>query len=318
MKQFFVYCCLIVLVKAGVSSVNIMPPFEENPFMSIRMLDQKKLSFEKIDGLPFSEISDVTYDAKTETLYLVSDEGFLYGFNAHFSNTIDMLIPVSAVTLKKKNGKRFKKWKRDSEGMTLDGKRRLLVSFEGRAKIAWFHKNSQKAGNLIRKYPLPTLLKETKNYRSKNKSLEALAWHKKYGIMTATEWPLKRDNKKKHTIYALSGKQWSFKAEPEGNSAVVAMEVMDDGNILVLERSYTGLLHPFVVTLKKVFLNQCSKGKTMCKTKVLAKMNNHAGWEIDNFEGLAKVGKHRYVIVSDDNKNFFQRTLLLYFEVLGE
>jgi len=321
MRQFFVYFCLIVFVEAGVSSVNIMPMFEKNPFMLINILDQKQLSFSKINKLAFSEISDVAYDAKTETLYLVGDEGILYKFNAHFSNTVDMLIPVSATTLKKKNGKRFKKWKRDSEGMALDGRGRLLISFEGRAKIAWFHKNGQKVGTLIRKYSLPSLLRKTKNYRSKNKSLESVTWHKKYGILTATEWPLKRDNKKKHTIYALSGKKWSFKAEPEGNSAVVAMEVMDDGNVLVLERSYTGLLHPFVVTLKKVFLNQCKtryKHKNMCKTKVLAKMNNHAGWNIDNFEGLARVGKNRYVIVSDDNKNFFQRTLLLYFEVIDE
>jgi len=316
MKHFFLYFCTIVFLEAGVSTVNIMPPFEDNPFMGIKLLDQKQLSFEKIQGLPFAEISDVTYNKKTGILYFVSDKGILYGFNASFSDTVDMLIPLSSTTLKNKKGKRFRKWKRDSEGLTLDGKGKLLISFEGKAKIAWFHKNSKYYGTLIRKYRLPKRLRDTKNYRSKNKSLEALAWHPRYGILTATEWPLKRDNKKKHTLYALSGKRWSFKAEAEGNSAVVAMEVMDDGNILVMERSYTGLLHPFVVTLKKVFINRCHKG--MCETKVLAKMNNHAGWELDNFEGLAKVGKHRYVIVSDDNENFFQRTLLLYFEVNDE
>ena len=316
MRPFLFLVATFTFLFSGVKTVNIMPPFQDKTFMGIKILDQKQLSFEKIHGIKFAEISDVTYYSKTQTLYLLSDKGLLYGFNAHFSETIDMLIPESAVRLKSKKGKRFKKWKRDSEGLTLDGKGKLLVSFEGKAKIAWFHKNSAKYGNLITKYRLPMVLQNTKNYRSKNKSLESLAWHQKYGILTASEWPLKRDDKKKQTIYALLGKKWHFKAEPEGRSAVVAMEVMDDGNILVMERSYTGLLNPVVITLKKVYIKRCVQ--KLCPTKVLAKMNNHKGWELDNFEGLAKVGKHRYVMVSDDNENFFQRTLLIYFEVRDE
>jgi hypothetical protein len=89
---------------------------------------------------------------------------------------------------------------------------------------------------------------------------------------------------------------------------------MDDGNLLVLERSFTGILNPFVVTLKKVYLNQC-RGDN-CRYKVLAKMNSHKGWAVDNFEGLTKVEKNRYLMISDDNDNFFQKTLLIYFEVI--
>lgn len=316
MKVFLLALFPLYVLYAGVSSTNIVPSFAKKSFMHIKILDQKKLTYERLYGLKFAELSDVTYDQKTQTLYLLSDKGLLFAFNAHFSDSIDMLVPLSGTKLKNKNAKRFKKWKRDSEGMTLDGNGKLLISFEGKAKIGWFHKNSSHYGTLIRKYKLPEALVDTKHYRSKNKSLEALAWHPKYGVLTATEWPLKRYNKKRQTIYALSGKKWHFKAEQEGRSSVVAMEVMDDDNVLVLERSYTGLLHPFVVTLKKVYLNNCKK--KMCEVKVLAKMNSHKGWEVDNFEGLAKVGKHRYVMISDDNENFFQRTLLIYFEVIDE
>lgn len=114
----------------------------------------------------------------------------------------------------------------------------------------------------------------------------------------------------------MSGKKWHFKAEPEERSGVVAMEVMDDGNVLVLERSYSGVLNPMVITLKKVYLQSCQD--KMCKSEVLLKMNNHKGWELDNFEGLARVGKNRYVMISDDGENVFQRTLLIYFEVEGK
>ena len=270
--------------------------------------------YDRIKGIKFSEISDLTYLPKKEKLFMVSDEGKLFIFKAKFTQSIEELEAIDAIKLRKKNGKKFKKWRKDSEGMTFDAKGRLLISFEGKAKIGWFHKNSDKFGQQIRKYKLPRELRHIKNYRSKNKSLESLAWHPKYGILTATEWPLKKYKKKDQHIYALTGKKWRFKAEKEAKSAVVAIEVMDDGNVLVLERSFTGLLNPFIVTLKKVYLNQC--GSAGCKTKVLAKMNSHKGWGVDNFEGLARVGKHRYVMISDDNDNFFQQTLLIYFEVL--
>lgn len=313
MRLLVVFLLAGILAYAGIRSVSILPS-QHKPNTHMKILDQKYLSFDRIQGIKFAELSDITYDKKTETLYLISDKGLLFSFNAHFSDKIDTLIPMRATKLKNKKGKRLKKWKRDSEGMTLNGKGKLLISFEGKAKIGWFHKNSSRYGNLIRKYTLPKELKQTKNYRSKNKSLEALAWHPDYGLLTATEWPLKKYNKKRQTIYALSGKRWHFKAEPEGKSGLVAMEVMDDGNLLVMERSYTGLLNPFVVTLKKVYIKGCKK--QMCDTKVIAKMSNHKGWEIDNFEGLARVGKNRYVMISDDNENFFQRTLLIYFEVI--
>jgi len=316
MRYLFLLSLTLILSYAGVSSVNIMPSFHQKKIMGIKILDQKKLVYSKLQGVKFAELSDVTYDATTQTLYFVSDKGLLFSFNAHFSDKIDMLIPVRAAKLKSKKGKRLKKWKRDSEGMTLDGKNRLLISFEGKAKIAWFHKNSDAYGKMIRKYRVPKELRETKHYRSKNKSLESLAWHPKYGVLTAAEWPIKKYHKKRQTIYSIYGKKWHFKAEPEAKSGVVAIEVMDDGNVLVMERSYTGIFNPFVVTLKKVYLDRCRHGT--CESKVIIKMNNHEGWNLDNFEGLARVGKHKYVMISDDNKNFFQDTLLVYFEVIDE
>ncbi len=283
--------------------------------MKIKILDQKELNYGTIGGLGFSEISDLAYDRTAKRLYMLSDEGKLFVFKARFGDVVEQFEPEGAAIIRKKGGKPFRKWARDTEGMTIDGHGRLLISFEGKAKIGWFHKDSEKMGERIRKYTLPKVLRNTKNYRSKNKSLEALAWHPKYGILTVTEWPLKRDTKKRQTVYALNGRQWHFQAEPEARSAVSAIEVTDDGNLLVIERSFTGLFEPFVVTLKKVYLKGCSRNG-MCRTEVLAKMNSHRGWQIDNFEGLAKVGKHRYVMVSDDNDNFYQRTLLIYFEVL--
>lgn len=311
MKIIFFLVTFLGLLHGVILNTEIAPVENTTQFEKLTLLDQKELLFKEIGGVKFSEISDVAYDLKKKKLYLVSDEGKLFVFDASFSNKIETLKAVGGMTLVKKDGKSFRKWRRDSEGLALDNKGQLYASFEGRAKIGRFDQK----GRMSKQYTLPKKLRDPKNYRSRNKSLESLTWHPAYGLLTATEWPLKHEYKKDQTIYDLNGNQWYFKAEAEQASAVVAMEVMDDGNLLVMERSYSGMMNPLVVTLKKVYLNGCRNKKKMCRSELLVKMNSHHGWAIDNFEGLTKVGKHRYVMVSDDNENFFQKTLLVYFEV---
>jgi hypothetical protein len=314
MRIIFFFLLSLGFLNTGIFPVDIAPSTKDHRFMGIKILDQQQLVFQNINDVKFSEISDLAYYSKNQKLFMISDEGKLFIFKAKFGDKIEVLEPKDAVKLRKKNARKFKKWRKDSEGMTLDNRGSLLISFEGRAKIGWFHKNSSRYGQMIKKYRLPKELRNPANYRGGNKSLEALAWHPKYGVLTAAEWPLKKYHIKRQTVYALNGEKWHFKAEPEGKSAISAIEVMDDGNLLVLERSFTGMLNPFVVTLKKVYLGKCRGG--YCKTRVLAKLNSHEGWGVDNFEGLARVGKNRYVMISDDNDNFFQKTLLIYFEVL--
>lgn len=311
MKIIFLLLGFLSLANAQISDTNIAPFLSTKQFDGVTFLDQKRLVFKDISGIKFCGISDLAYAQKSGKLYFVGDEGKLFVFEASFSDKIDMLKPLRGVKLVKGNGDKFATWHRDSEGLAMDDKGQLVVSFEGRAKIGRFNED----GRMVRQYTLPPKLRNPKNYRSRNKSLEALAWHPKHGLLTAAEWPQKHMNSKDQTIYALNGKRWNFKAEAERKSAVVAMEAMDDGNILVMERSYTGILEPFLVTLKIVYMNTCSNKQSLCKSEVLVKMNNHKGWMIDNFEGLTRVSKHRYVMVSDDNDNFFQQTLLVYFEV---
>ena len=316
MRYFFFLFYAVVLWGGAVPTD--MSPFgvDTQNYMKIRILDQRSLSYPNINGHHFFGISDLAYDRKKKLLYMIGDQrGKLFAFRAVFGKEIEILKPLYAVKLTGKRGKAFRKWRSDSEGMTLDRKGKLLISFEGRPKIGRFNDK----GVMLKQFRLPPKLLNVKNFRSRNKSLESVALHPKYGLLTASEWPLKRNKAKDQVIYSLSGKEWHFKAENAVSSAVVSMEVMDDGNLLVLERAYSGLINPVVITLKKVFLKGCRKRrkkKRICKSEVLAQFNSNNGWHIDNFEGLAKVGKSRYVMVSDDNDNFYQRTLLVYFEVM--
>lgn len=242
---FFAFFTAVIY--AQVRPVDITPGGKSQQPSGIKILDQKHLTYKQVEGVGFSELSDLAYDHKEKRLYMISDEGKLFIFDAYFSNKIEKLKPIAATTLRKKSGKKFKKWRRDSEGLSIGSKGGLLISFEGQPKLALFGHD----GKEIKKYTLPKPIKEIKKYRSKNKSLEALARHPRYGALMVAEWPLKKDHKKLQTVYSLSGKKWHYKAEPEPRSSTTALEVMDDGNLLVLERSFTDYLDPFVITLKK-------------------------------------------------------------------
>ncbi|MGC9351996.1 MAG: esterase-like activity of phytase family protein, partial [Sulfurovum sp.] len=254
MKLAAFFLLLLSALHAEIRTVDIAPRSESGQLQGIRILDQKYLSYKQIGGLGFSELSDLTYDPKEKKLYMISDEGRLFAFHAMFSDRIDHLKPIGATRITRENGKKFKKWRRDSEGLSLGSKGGLLISFEGKPRLGLFDTN----GRRIKQYTLPKPLRDADNYRNRNKSLEALALHPRYGALMVAEWPLKKDPRKYQTIYSLGGKKWHFKAEPEARSAVSAIEVMDDGNLLVLERSFTNFLDPFVVTLKKVYLEGCA------------------------------------------------------------
>ena len=239
---------------------------------------------------------------------MISDEGILYTFRANFTADNFTLTPQNATYFKRKNGKPLRKWKRDTEGIALDSKGRIFISREGKPKVTLFRKDGSKQKSL----KLPKSLFKAK-LRSRNKSLESLAYHPKYGLLTALGWPPIGTSAKLQTIYALNGKEWHFKMQNYKKNGLSEIEVMKDGNLLVLERAYNGFFGKFVVTLKKVYINGC-KSK-ICPSEVILSIDSTKGWHVENFEGLARVGENRYLMVSDDNNNFFQQTLLIYFEV---
>jgi len=297
----------ILLSACSISNTLVYAGEEKNtPKMKIKILDQTTLAYKTKKSLPFSEISDLSYNKKSQRLYMVGDKGYFYTFSAKFSNKIDTLDYRGAYNIREKNThSRY-----DSEGLTQDTKGQLYISFEGTPRIA----KISNSGYIIKNLKLTKQLKNKKSYRGSNKMLEALTWHSKYGILTASEYPIRNKKIKQQTIYALNGKKWNFRAEPHKNSAVTAIEEMDDGNLLILERAYAGLSEPFVITLKKLYLNKCDKNQ-QCQTEILASLNSQEGWGVNNYEGLARVGKNRYLMVSDNNNNQILRTVLVYFEV---
>jgi hypothetical protein len=274
----------------------------------VTILEQRVLVFENRGDIPFEGISDLDYDSKNHKLYMIGDRGYFYVFDAKFDKK-------SIKELKYKKAYHIRTIKNniihpDIEGLTHDNKGNLILSFERVPKVEIVSKD----GKLVNYLNIPKKLRKKSIYKSSNSMFEGVAFHPKYGVLLAVERPINHQKNTKQTIYSLRGKEWHFKAESYPNSSVTALEIMDDGNILLIERAYNGLANPFYITLKKVYLNRCNK-KRECKSEVLATFSSADGWGYNNFEGLAKVGKNRYVMVSDNNGRSILPTNLTYFRV---
>ncbi len=291
--------------------------FIDKRFMDIKILDSKIVEIDKIDGEKFYGISAISYDKNRDILYAISDRGRLFSLRVVTKNgKITNLKPVSGYRFKDKNGKKFFKQKSDSEGMVLvdDGdKKSLLISYELYPKVLIFNTKGREKSIKNIDLNLPEKLKNIRNYQGKNSALEALTYHKKYGILTASEFPLRGQKMGYHGVYNSDGEVCKFKKDFYDNG-VTGFESMHDGNILVLQRSISIQNFSFDITLKKVYLEDKKDG--VCRSKNLAVFKSLDGWSLDNFEGISHYRDNIYFMISDDNGNMFQKTILTMFKIL--
>ena len=296
---------MLLILLVGLNGFKIIPT---NSSKSVRIIESKNLSY-KIDGIKLSEVSDLVYDKKSSTLFMLSDKGVLFTFNAKFTNKGFDLKPLHAYHLRDIDGVVLSGNRSDSEGMTLDDRGELYVSFERITKIYHFSKK----GIMLDEVKLPKSLQNVE-LSSDNKSLESLAWSKKYGFITALEYPKRGTERREQTIYSTSGKVWRFKMEDIKRNGVSEIEVMDDGNLLVLERAFNWFIGKFEVNLVKLDINNC-KTKEYCKKELILKLKINSFFNMENFEGLTNLGNGRYLLISDDNNNWLALTKLVYFEI---
>ena len=285
---------------------------EDKQNHKITILDEQYLIYPDKNGISFGGISDIAYDGESQKLYLIGDRSTFFTLSATFDEKIENLEYLSSHKILRNDNLKDKYNLRtyDTEGLTFTPDNKILVAHE---RVAGVFELSPKS-KIIKNYTLPPKLQKDENYRNRNKMLESIAYHPKYGIVVASEFPLKEYKMRKQTIYSLDGKEWHFKSEKHKNSAITSIEVMDDGNILVLERSYSGYLKPMRMILKKVYLDDCDENNN-CQSEYLASFNSLKGEGFNNFEGLARVSKGRYVMISDNNGYALLPTKLIYFEV---
>ncbi len=287
----------------------------------IRILGLLQLPSFSVNNLRFAEFSDLAWDDDNGILYAESDQGGLFWLQPVFTNSYltDVKL-VKALPLRELGSGKALRWTRtDAEGMDIvngrNGRKNdaeLVISFEREQRIMRYRTD----GTAISQYALPKPLDDIKNYHGANKALEAVCIDPDHGVLTAPEQPLHNERPGYTRIFDLKGKSWYYPATK--NSGIVAMQCLGHGDILVLERDYLSLIVHTVITLKKIHLPAGLPDGTTLSAETLARLDDRNGLRLDNFEGLTHHRGHRYFMISDNNDNFLQRTLLLYFEIVGE
>lgn len=287
-------------------------------FMGIRLLGTLDLSGLPIKGMAAHELSGLAWDEDDQILYAVSDKGYLVHLRPIFvKNILKNIELLDAYYLLNKEGKKVSK--PDSEGLDIingdngiKGDAELIVSFELKPRI---YRYTTK-GKFLEKYKLPKTLNKINDYDYKNAALESFIIHPQLGYLTAPQMPLKKAQKNLRSIHDLKGKSWQFKPQDEEHSSITDLEITEDGSVLILERRYSNILAPIQSIIRKIKLNKSDENNKVLPTETVALFESSKGWNIDNFEGLTHHKDKKYFMVSDDNNNLFQRTILVYFELL--
>jgi hypothetical protein len=305
------WACSLAPETRIVSLSDAEPPLEKNG--KIHILKTLQLNFKQHD---FHGISGLAWDAQEQRLYAISDDARLFHLRLNLQEHSYNKAMLDAVyPLQDKHGKPLmsKKWK-DTEGLSLittsDGKKELLVSFERNPRILRYSLNGEYLGSIT----LPSALQSIDNYRDENAALESVANHPVFGVLTSAEQSLRQFPEKVQHIYDMNGSACTFKAADAENSSITSIEAMPGGEILILERAWAGPIKPMVITLKKIHFRE--KNITTCFVENLASLSTADEWRVDNFEGLTHLAENRYLMISDDNANPMQETLLVYFEIL--
>lgn len=324
-----IFALLLPLMLAAQMTPLQFAPADDNisRHPKVKIDDAKILSFGRIDGQKFFGISALAYDRDTKRLYMLSDRSRLFVFALEIEKgKIVALKPLFAKRLRDRFGHKYFLRESDSEGMTLvrEGKRKyLLVSFEQTPRLVLFDLKGQEVTMPVQKQlrdlrrrmqltRLPKILRRVQNYRKKNSMLESVTWSPRYGMVTAPEFPLRRTKAGLHGIYGTQGRICYIRPHRFGSTelAITELETMPDGKLLALQRGVAlGKSVHVQMQLLQIDLRQIEGG--ICRTKPLLRTSTDAGWALDNFEGLTYLGDGKYLIVSDDNDNFFQQTILL-------
>lgn len=279
-------------------------------FMQIRLLGAIALNGRK----ELAELSDLAWDEDEGILYGITDRGRLLHLRPLIEN--GQLIDAELLRdfhLLDRKGKKLKKFYEDAEGLALErahngirGDSQLAVSFEGDNRVDLYSPE----GVYLRSLQLPKELRDPRFYKSGNDGLEALANHPSFGYLTAPEKARKGHD---IPIFSTSGLSWSYRPfEPDG--ALVAMEALDDGTLIFLERAYSSIFKPLVITLSSAIPTRENRNSVL-QTRQLARFDTTQGWRVQNFEGLAHHQGRRFFMVSDDGGESFLQTQLLYFEL---
>jgi hypothetical protein len=269
-------------------------------------------------GLSFSQLSGLAWDEDEGVLYALTDKGALFHLVPSFrAGKLAGVSILRAFPLLDATGRPLAKRDRDTEGLDiLDGRNnvrgdtQLIVSFERIPRVVRFTPE----GRWLDVYTTPAALRNPKAYQGNNDMLEAVCRDPELGILTTPEAPLREEPPGQTRLFSDDGRAWRYAIGI--HDRISAIECLGDGKVLVLERDFGRVLSRRSVKLRLAHLPREPVAGETVSAETLAILDIEDGYQVDNFEGLARHRANRFFMVSDNNDLFIQRTLLLYFELL--
>lgn len=290
-------------------------------YAGIRLLGALRIARAEIDGLRLCGLSGLAWDEDAGLLYALSDEGRLFQLRPEFDRQgfLSRMRPVAAYPLRDAAGVPLRAPFDDSEGLAIrngengvPGDSELLVSFEVKPRVVRYNPTGQWRGEET----LPAPLRDIRNYRDSNQALESVTIDPHWGVLVGSETPMRDDLPGQVRIFTRNGSFWNYPLSQAPGSALVDMVILPDGGLLTLERAFVTPLRPLIISLRRTEpLLVPGSGQTPLKVADVAVFDSSQGWLLDNFEGLTRYRDQRFFMVSDDNCNAWQTTLLVYFEL---
>ena len=309
---------------ASGDSLEISEPFSisrdyaaGDTFMQVRLQGTVRLLPKAFNDLKPRELSGLAWDADEGLLYAVSDDGFLVHLRPEFKDGILVRVYLdNAYPLLSQDGVAVKKKYADAEGLAarharngMNGDTELVISFERKPRLV--HYSPQ--GHYVSATLLPEELRDGSHYAGSNKELEALTELNDFGLITGPERPLKGADQAKIPLYSTRGHSWLYAPVDAKYSALVGLESMPNGDLLILERRFASVFRPVVFSLRRMHMDNLAVS-TEPTIEDIVRFDT-SEWTIDNFEGVAWHEGSHYFMVSDDNESVIQKTLLMYFEI---
>lgn len=265
---------------------------------ALEVLGELEAPAEGPDGIKIDELSGLAWDADEQLLYAVSDSGAIHHFRVRLEGAaIREIQPVFSAKLAATAG--GSRPLVNAEGLDVlngDNGRRsdteLLIVLEDGPAVARFTSRGEHVGDIA----LPDRLRDRSRYSGKNSRLESVAFDARRGALTAPETPMLGEPRDMHTLYAADGTTWSFKAFQPERSDIKAVELMPDGNVLILERTRVEKGALPIARLRYLDRASCTGGGVCRPVELSAPAN--AMLE-DNFEGLTRLSDNLFLMVTD-------------------
>jgi hypothetical protein len=243
---------------------------------------------------------------RARQLVAVTDQGELLWLRPEFADgRLRDVNFLARYPLRDRHGVSLRGRARDAEGLALlsedDGASALAISFEQYPRVERYALDGHWLGSIT----MPEALLRAARAQSDNRGIEALARLPDGRLVAGLEYA-ESSRSALLRLWTSDGLRWTFPARARGG-AMVALDTLPDGSLLALERRYLSPLAPLIISIHRLV-----PGAGHPTVEAVAQFSSARGWPVDNFEGLAVLDEREFLIVSDDNANPLQHTLLVH------